>query len=183
VRRLAGIVLALTLAAACSGGGDDDDGGSASGSTAASLSTTSTEPLLAEDELEDGRHFGFVTALDPGRLRLVFDRAELLRDGEAAEAAEEDGGVLTEGGSYVRNPEGSMNALRISEDIEVRLLKPLAPPDGAEACCELTEVDFEEWLAGFDTGDERAFFGTSKSHYWLTVEDGVVVAVDEQHVP
>jgi hypothetical protein len=167
MRRLVALLLALLVAAACSGGDDDDD--------AEVAETTTTAPLHAEDELEDGRHFGFVTALDPAQFRLVFDEAELLEGEEAVAAAEEDGGVVTPEGSYVRNPDDRMNRVTLSEDIEVRLI--------AEECCELEEVPFEDWLAGFDASDERAFFGTAKSHYWLTIEDEKVVAVEEQHVP
>ena len=168
MRRLTALVLALLLAVACSGDGDDARDGDAP------ETTTTTEPLHAEADLPDGRHFGFVTALDPAQFRLVFDVAELLEGEEAVAAAEEDGGAVTAEGRYVRNPDHRMNRVTLSEDIEVRLV--------AEVCCELEEVPFEEWLAGFDASDERAFFGTAKSHYWITIEDGRVVAVDEQHV-
>lgn len=169
------LVLALVLlASACSGEDKLPDD--------TADRTTTTPPLLAEEELDDGTHFGFVTALDPAQFRLAFDPAELLEGDEAIEAAEEDGGVVTEGGSYVRNPDDRMNRITIDEDLVVRLLKPLAPPDGAEACCELREVPFEDWLAGF-TPDDRTFYGTAASRYEITIEDGKVVTVDEVYIP
>ena len=58
----------------------------------------------------------------------------------------------------------------IADDVEIRLLDP---------CCELTPASFEDWLEGFPP-DERTFYTTSLSHYWVTLEDGEVVAVDEK---
>ena len=43
-------------------------------------------------------------------------------------------------------------------------------------------MSFEEWHAGFEP-DDRTFYGTARSYYELTVEDGRAVAVDEVHVP
>lgn len=131
--------------------------------------TSTTAPLHATKDLTDGTHFGFVTALDPGHFRLVFDEAELL-DGDAAQAAAtKDGTVVTSGGHYVRNPDDRMNRVTIASDIDVRLLTP---------CCELHHVSFKEWLNGFEP-DDRTYYGTSKSHYELTIRDKKVVAVDE----
>lgn len=164
MRRALSVILLLGLLG-CSGGDDDD-----TQPTTDPGETTTTAPLHAEEDLADGTHFGFVTTLDPAQFRLVFDEAELLEGEEAIEAAEEDGGVVTEGGHYVRNPEDRMNRVTLDEDIVVRLV--------AEECCALEEVPFEDWLAGFDPTD-RTFFGTASSHYELTIEDGRVVAVDE----
>jgi hypothetical protein len=166
VRRALSLVLVVVLAA-CSGGDDDDD-------AAPDDATTTTAPLHAEDDLGDGTHFGFVTTLDPARSRLVFDRAELFTGADAVAAAEEDGAATTEGGSYVRNPDDRMNRITVSDEVVVRLV--------ADECCELEEVPFEAWLAGFDPND-RQFYGTASSHYEITIEDGEVVAVDEIVVP
>ena len=155
------IVVLLIILAACSGG-DAGDG--------AAKKTTTTPPLHAEKDLEDGTHFGFVTALDPGHNRLVFDKAELLTGGAAEVAAKHDGEVVTEGGSYVRNPDDRMNGITIDDRIAIRLLVP---------CCELHTVSFETWLSGFDTGDVRTFYGTAKSHYEITIKGGKVTAVEE----
>ena len=143
-------MLAVALATACSGGDDAPE--------EADSTTTTTAPLHAEEPLEDGRHFGFVTALDPRQSRLVFDPAALEGDDDELE---------------VVNPDDRMHRLTISPDVEVSLLKP---------CCELHVFTFEQWLAGF-IPDERTFFGTSKSHYWLTLADGKVVEVEEAHLP
>lgn len=160
VARLVVVVLAVALALGCSGG-DDDDG---------AVATTTTAPLHADQDLADGVHFGFVTALDPSRRRLVFDEAELLEGDEAQRAAAADGTVPTPGGKYVHNPEDRMNRVTMSADVVVRLV--------ADECCELEEVPFEEWLRGFATSD-RQFYGTGASHYRITIEDQRVVLVEE----
>lgn len=135
--------------------------------------TTTTPPLHAARDLEDGTHFGFVTALDPGRFRLVFDKATLLTGAAARTAAKDDGGEVTEGGSYVRNPDDRMNRVTIDEDVKIRLLKP---------CCDLHDAGFESWRSGFDPPDDRTFYGTTKSHYEITIEGGKIVAIDEVQV-
>jgi hypothetical protein len=156
----------LVLVAACSGGDDKGDD--------ASKKTTTTPPLHAEQDLADGTHFGFVTALDPSQNRMVFDKAELLTGDEAKAAADDAGDVVTEGGSYVLNPDDRMNRITIDDGITIRILVP---------CCDLHEVSFEKWLSSFDPSDDRTFYGTTKSHYEITVKDGKVTAVDEIRVP
>ena len=114
----------------------------------------STGDTTGGGTLADGRHFGRVTALEPTEQQLAFDVAEL-------------------DGDMVDDPEDAVVELTIAEDVEVRLLDP---------CCELSDATFEAWLDGF-TPDERSFYTTSLSYYWLTIEDGEVVAVDEQYIP
>jgi hypothetical protein len=161
VRRALVVLLAGLVACGGSGSGEGRD--------AVTTTTSSTAPLHAAEDLDDGTHFGFVTALDPGHFRLVFDEAELLSGEEAQRAASEDGTVVTSGGSYVRNRDDRMNNVTIAKDIQVRLLRP---------CCELHRVAFEDWLASFEP-DDRTFYGTSKSYYELTIVDGKVEKVDE----
>ena len=119
--------------------------------------------------LAEGKHFGFVTAIDLANTQLMFDDADLLGGLDARRAAERGDGVVTRGGSYVDNRDRRAVRVNVSKDLEVRLLTP---------CCELHQVSIDQWVDGFD-GDERTFYGTSKSHYELTVVDREVVTVDE----
>ena len=135
-----------------------------------SAQTVTTPPLHALKPLGEGKQFGFVTALDPAKFVLVFDRAELLSGPAAVSAAAADGGTVTEGGSYVRNPDDRSNRVTIDPHVVIRLLVP---------CCELHEVSFKKWLSGFDPADDRTFYGTTHSHYELTITGGAVTAVDE----
>lgn len=136
--RVAG-VLVVVVAAACSGGPE-----------LPVAETTTTAPLV----LADGTHFGFVTALEPAELRLVFDPAELV-DGE------------------VGNADHETFRLPMSPDLVVRLLKP---------CCDLSEHTFADWYAGFEP-DARTFYGTASSRYEVTIDDGVVTRVEEFYLP
>lgn len=154
--RAAALVLLLV---GCSGGIADE-----------SMRTATT---TVDATLEDGTYFGFVVALDPAEFHLTFDAAELLEGEDAAAAAEEDGGVVTAQGRYVRNAEVESSRVTLDEDIAVRLLVP---------CCELQPVAFQDWLAGFEP-DDRTFYGTAASHYELTVTDGRATAVDEVYIP
>lgn len=113
----------------------------------------STGDTTGAGELADGRHFGRVTALEPAKRRLAFDLADL--DGDRVDDAE---------AVVVRLP--------IADDVEVRLLDP---------CCELSDASFETWLDGFEP-DERSFYTTSRSYYWVTLADGQVTAVEEQYI-
>jgi hypothetical protein len=69
----------------------------------------------------------------------------------------------------VRDEDDGVVRAPLDEDLRVRLLQP----DGG-----LRTVPFEDWRAGFEP-DDRSFFGTSRSTYELTVDDGRVVAIDE----
>jgi hypothetical protein len=124
------------------------------GDSADGPATSTTAPLHADERLPDGRHFGQVTALDPSRGRIVFDEATLR-------------------GEQVLNPDDRMRRYDLADDVVIRLLDP---------CCELSDATLEEWLDGFEP-DERSYFTTSRSYYWITLEDQTVVAVDEQLIP
>src|SRR5256885_16372782 len=88
VKRALAVVVAAVALAACSSGG----GSGTSHPTTTPQRTSSTPPLHALKDLEDGKHLGFVTALDPGHKRLVFDVGELFSGDAATEAAHDGGG-------------------------------------------------------------------------------------------
>lgn len=71
-----------------------------------------------------------------------------------------------------RDEEDEAVRVVLDEDLRVRLLRSGVP----------RAVPFEVWRAGFEP-DDRTFFGTSRSTYELTVEDGRVVAIDEVATP
>lgn len=111
----------------------------------------------SDDGLEDGRHFGRVVALDPLDRRLELDPATLVEDDD---------------GTRVENPVVDPVGLPVADDATIRLLVP---------CCDLHVTDFASWAVGF-VPDERTFYGTSDSHYEVTVTDGRVIAVDEVRI-
>lgn len=65
--------------------------------------------------------------------------------------------------------ERGRHALVMADDVRVRLRVP---------CCDLHETPFAEWHERFEP-TERTFYGTSDSRYWVTVDGGRVVEVEE----
>jgi hypothetical protein len=126
----------------------------------------------ADRTLADGTHFGFVTAIDRSALSLELDEADLLTGVAATRAATEDGAAVTLGGHYVDNASTATVEVPFDRGVRIRLLVP---------CCELHDVALADWLGGF-VPDARSFYGTSKSHYDVTVDDGEVIAVEERIV-
>ena len=121
------------------------------------------------------------TVPDPATLE--FDVAEFLVGEEANTAAEEDG-KLAEGEGvpndyYIRNEDTLTQPLEISPDVEVtRVNCPTGCTDGVPG-------DFAELAATFD-GQEYTLddpYRGSDTQYWLTIDDGEVVAIDEQYLP
>jgi hypothetical protein len=129
--------------------------------------------------LEDGRHFGYLVAVgvlqEPPRL--VFDLAEWFTDQGAVEAALEDGVPPEEAGIngyYIRNENPRWRILETDANTTVTLSTyPYADPANP------TDVGLEAFGELF--GSAETYLPLSP--YWLTVDDGVVVAIEEQFVP
>lgn len=77
----------------------------------------------------------------------------------------------TDDGAYtIRNPSGTTVALPVAPDVAVT-----AVDCGPSACVEGVEVEYGALTRRLADGD-----GTSS--YWLTVDDGVVVRIDEKYL-
>lgn len=129
--------------------------------------------------LPDGRHFGCLTAVGASQRppRLLFDLAVWFTDQEAIEAALEDGVPRQDAGIngyYIRNENPRWRILPIDPDATVMLSTyPIADP------AHPVEVTFDRFAELFGSSDGYL----PLSPYWLTVQDGVVVAIEEQFVP
>jgi hypothetical protein len=121
-------------------------------------------------ELQDGRHFGLIKSVDlqasPGSL--VFDAADLL-SGEAANqyAAARGWEVPVANDSLVANDDPTLRPLQIAPDAEILLMD-------WDRCCEPVRADRDQ-LAAADV--------THAWGYWVTLQDGVVVKIEEQFHP
>ena len=113
---------------------------------------------------------------------LAFDEAEFLSGKEAQEAAEEDGAV--EPGEpvpndyYIRNPDKATKTYPIANDVQITAKRcPL--------CRHGKPGELGPFLASFMKGRQTyaAPYRGKYALYWLTIEDGRVVAIDEQYVP
>ena len=166
--RLPLVACALLLAAGCGGYGDDSS--DASG-------TTTTKPATAE-------RFGYIRSVSTAgpTATLAFDEAEFLNGVEAQRAAEEDGaippGEPVPNDYYVRNPDKSTKTLRVAADAEITARRCSLCRDGQPG-------SVDDFLASFmeEAQTYADPYRGAKSQYWLTIEDGTVVAIDEQYVP
>jgi len=135
--------------------------------------------------LDDGRHYGYVRAVDTSSAppTISFDAAEFLIGDEADEAAVEDG-VIAEGETvpndyYVRNADIAEVDLPVSDDVVVTRVECDA------GCTDGAPGRFEPFAQSFSSPEpslEDDYRGAT-SQYWVTVEGGSVVAIDEQYLP
>jgi hypothetical protein len=113
---------------------------------------------------------------------LAFDEAEFLTGKEAQKAAEEDGvvppGEPVPNDYYIRNPDKTTKTFPIANDASITAKRcPL--------CRHGKPGQLEPFLASFMQGRQTYAdpYRGKYSLYWLTVENGRVVAIDEQYVP
>jgi hypothetical protein len=132
-------------------------------------------------ELQDGRQFGLIKSVElqtsPGTI--VFDPADLLTGEEANRAAEAHGDeVPVANDSYKVNDDPTVHTLALSPDVEIRLINwddrcdTVPDPDGFEYCT----ADPESFKTSFRGSDN--YWG-----FWVTLEDGIVVKIEEQYHP
>ncbi len=168
------LLLSLALiAAGCGGGGDER----AAPEPATTQATTTTRSMPAE-------HFGYIRSVSTAgpAATLAFDEAQFLTGKNAQKAAEEDGAVspgeAVPNDYYIRNPDKATRTLRIANDAKITATRcPL--------CRHGRPGELGPFLASFMQGRQTyadPYRGTN-GLYWLTIEDGQVVAIDEQYVP
>jgi hypothetical protein len=139
-------------------------------------SSPSPSPL---DVLEDGRHFGYIVSIDVPTRTIVFDLAYFLTGEEANEAAAEHGDETpVPNDYYIVNDNPHLRTLAVAPDVEIRVI------DWGH-CCEPVEGELQPFGDAFATEHHRwdAMYQGAESQYWLTVEDGVVVRIEEQYLP
>ena len=172
------LLLFLALAAAgCGGGGDEN---AAPGPSRTQASTSATPPPAPSS----AERFGFIRSVSTAgpAATLAFDEAELLT-GKAAQRAAEDDGAVEPGEAvpndyYIRNPDQTTQTLRIANDAKITAKRcPL--------CRKGRPGELEPFLAAFMKGRQTYADPYRGKHvpYWLTIENGEVVAIDEQYVP
>ena len=172
-RGLAACAALLLLTSACGGSGHAQE----SATTESTQVARTTTPPTAE-------HFGYIRSVSTAgpATTLAFDEAEFLTGKEAQRAAVEDGAV--EPGEpvpndyYIRNPDKSTKTIPIANDAKITATRcPL--------CRHGRPGELGPFLASFMQGRQtyaepyRGKYGL----YWLTIQDGAAVAIDEQYVP
>ena len=121
--------------------------------------------------LPDGRHFGALIAVgaDQEPPRLVIDIEQWFTDQAAFDAAEEDG-VFLDHPNYIRNSNPRWRTIAIDPAATVSLI-----PLGSRSY--QTDVNLSEFGELFSSYEGRDL---QWSPYWITMEDGKVVAIEEQ---
>ena len=154
------------------------------GDEAGSPETPGTTTGMTTQSQAAGEQFGYIRSVSTAgpAATLAFDEAEFLTGEEAQRAAEEDGvvppGEPVPNDYYIRNPDKTTQTLPIATDAKITARRcPL--------CRKGKPGDLEDFLASFmKTGQTYADpYRGAESLYWLTIEDGTVVAIDEQYVP
>lgn len=143
--------------------------------------TDGDEPA-SDPVIEDGRHPVFLVELDvPGR-SIAFDVIQFLTGDEAIAAYEEDVPEDPDVGPpndyWIRNVSPRLRTLPIVADVTVTVIR-LGGPSGTEPVAWTLEELPAHLAAQTDVPDGRLGWNP----FWLTVEDGVVVAIDEQYLP
>jgi hypothetical protein len=132
---------------------------------------TSEASASSVPEQQDGRQFGLIKSVDETSPRsIVFDPADQLTGEEANRAAAAHGDeVPVANDSYKVNDDRTVHTLALSPDVEIRLIN-------WDNCCDTVTADLEGFKASF-RGSEN-YWG-----FWVTLEHGVVVKVEEQYHP
>lgn len=154
----------------------------------AGLERTVYLSVLVDPNLE--RELGYVEDLDLIDRTLVIDDVEFLTGDEARQAAVEDGEIV-EGedlpnGFYLRNQSPEPQTLTVG-DPNVVVLQACYPDPGP--CVVQQAVKIDTWVAMLDDPEsadddlEWSWYGSGALPYWFTLQDGYVVAIEEQYLP
>jgi hypothetical protein len=134
------------------------------------------------DDLEDGRHFGYVTSVDVDTRTIQFDLAIWLSGEEADQAYQEATGETghVPNDYYVVNDNPKLRTLALAPDVRVRLL------DWNDCCDTFFDADLDMWAQAIETNEHIEDGGheySNNTQVWITVKDGVVTLVEEQYSP
>ena len=122
-------------------------------------------------DLPDGRHFGQLSAAYVAPAELVFDLQELLTGAEAQEAAREDGVPAEDVHDfYIRDVNPRLRSLPVSGDVVVTLVDC-----GGAGCVEGAPASYDALT--------RMLEADASTSWWLTIEAGEVVRIDQQYLP
>jgi hypothetical protein len=146
----------------------------------ASPSSEPTDPPTPEAAIEDGRHFTFLSAIDTGDpTTITFDLAYFFTGEEAADVAAERGDESPPPNDYyIINDNPRLRTVPVAADAELRIL------DWANCCDGFLVGSIDELAAAMQAGaDPYGGVYHYTSPFWLTVEGGEVILIEEQYLP
>ena len=145
-------------------------------SASPSTPTPSASPILAE-----GRSFGNIKSVDAANSELVFDLEQFFSGDAADKAAQEDGvigpGEHVDNDVYIRNVNPLLRTVPISPSVDIELIQ------WSNCCDHMFSPTLARFAQAFPGPDPDEDFRGPASPYWLTVENGVIVKVEEQYLP
>jgi hypothetical protein len=182
--RGAAIVVACFVFVAVGCGDDTTSAPTTTSSPTSTVTETSTTTAIASETT-----FGWLSSFEGrnGTTILGVDQAEMLTGQEARDAAREDG-VIGENEDlpndyYIRNPDEATTELVVSPDVVVTLQ---ACYEGGE-CVTTEQVDLDTWSVLLGSEDDPGlgwnWYGAGSLPYVFTIEDDIVVQVDEVYLP
>jgi hypothetical protein len=135
-----------------------------------------------EPVIDDGVHPAYLVALDVAARSVSFDVIQFLTGDAAAAAFQEDEPDDPDDSPpndyWIRNASTRVRTLPIATDATVAVVR-LGEPSGAG----LVPWTLEDLPAHLDRDVEVPAGRLAWNPYWLTVADGVVVAIEEQYLP
>lgn len=117
----------------------------------------------------DGRHFGTINGAYVGPPELAFEQHELF-EGDAARTAAEADGQTADSDLYVRKLDRDPVSLPVAASVVV------SRANG-------DEMSYDEFTLSFEHEADSSAWSAAGKMFWITVEDGHVVRIDEQHLP
>jgi hypothetical protein len=134
--------------------------------------------------IQTAEQFGFIRSVDTSTepATLEFDEAEWLTGEAAQKAAVEDGqlepGQPVANDYYIRNTDKATRVLEVGPDTAVTATR-------CQLCRGGKPGNVADFLASFSRKGQtyNDDYRGAESQYWLTIEDGRVLAIDEQYRP
>lgn len=130
--------------------------------------------------LEDGRHLVYIRGVESGGTDLLVDLAVWFEGEDANSAAAEDGDpdVPVPGDFYIRNLDPTV--LTVPAGAPVAVTSVWFDP---ASDLQSVAITYDEFVAVFSGGASGVSSNLLSSPWWITIESGSVVALDEQYVP
>lgn len=131
-------------------------------------------------DLADGRHPTYLHGVDQAGRTLTVDVIQFLTgqaaiDAHDADHPDEPGGPPND--YYIVNVNPRLRTLEVAADVTVSLVR--LHEDGDADLGPGTWAELTDYLAVDPPEDDRL----SWNPYWITLEDGIVVAIEEQYLP
>ena len=160
----------------------DAEGNKVTTFTVPSPSNGQTDPPVpVEGDLEDGRHFGFIRAVDVGAGTIGLDLASWLSGEEANAAYHAAGGSgPVPNDHFIVNDDAVVSTLTLSPDLRLRLL------DWNQCCDTFVDPGLPGFARAIETQSDVIDAGLrirGQSQWWITVASGVVIEIEEQYSP